>query len=132
MSSSALRGSVGTIGTTRSASSGRRSGLKLLWHFGYFAITGNSEALYRFRRGVGGEWRKWLSRRSQRAELSWAVMNRLLARDPRPQPRLRARYVVKPWAEEPDAAIPQVRIRGSLGGAIPLGHPTATHFGPTK
>ncbi len=30
-----------------------------------------------------------------------------------------SRHVAKPWAEEPDAGDPHVRIRGSLGGAIP-------------
>ncbi len=63
---------------------------KLSGHFGYFAVIGNSQALYTFRRRVGCVWRKWLSRRSQRAELSWVAMNRLLERYPLPQPRLRA------------------------------------------
>lgn len=63
---------------------------KVAGHFGYFAVIGNSEAVYSFRRRVGCVWRKWLSRRSQRAELSWVAMNRLLARYPLPQPRLRA------------------------------------------
>jgi RNA-directed DNA polymerase len=63
--------------------------LKVLGHYGYFAIIGNSQALYTFRRRVGCVWRKWLSRRSQRAELSWVAMNRLLARYPLPQPNLR-------------------------------------------
>ena len=34
-----------------------------------------------------------------------------------------SRHVAKPWAEEPDAGDPHVRIRGSLGGAIPWGDP---------
>ena len=34
------------------------------------------------------------------------------------------RHVAKPWAEEPDAGNPHVRIRGSLGGVIPRGDPT--------
>ena len=34
-----------------------------------------------------------------------------------------SRHVAKPWAEEPDAGDPHVRIRGSLGGAIPRGPP---------
>jgi RNA-directed DNA polymerase len=63
---------------------------KVSGHFGYFAIIGNSQALYTFRRRVGCVWRKWLSRRSQRAELSWVAMNRLLAQYPLPQPHLRA------------------------------------------
>jgi RNA-directed DNA polymerase len=64
--------------------------LKVLGHFGYFAIIGNSQALYTFRRRVGCVWHKWLSRRSQRAELSWVAMNRLLAQYPLPRPHLRA------------------------------------------
>jgi RNA-directed DNA polymerase len=63
---------------------------KVSGHFAYFAVIGNSQALYTFRRRVGCVWRKWLSRRSQRAELSWVAMNRLLARYPLPQPRLSA------------------------------------------
>jgi RNA-directed DNA polymerase len=63
---------------------------KLSGHFGYFAVIGNSEMVYAFRRRTGCVWRKWLSRRSQRAVLSWEAMNRLLARYPLPQPRLRA------------------------------------------
>ncbi|HXW14594.1 MAG TPA: group II intron reverse transcriptase/maturase [Terriglobia bacterium] len=63
---------------------------KVLGHYGYFALIGNSQQLYTFRRRVGCVWRKWLSRRSQRAELSWVAMNRLLARYPLPPPHLRA------------------------------------------
>lgn len=63
---------------------------KVSGHFGYFAVTGNSELVYAFRRRTGCVWRKWLSRRSQRAVLSWEAMNRLLERYPLPQPRLRA------------------------------------------
>jgi hypothetical protein len=62
---------------------------KLLGHFGYFGITGNSRALRNFRLHVIGVWRKWLSRRSQRAWLSWEKMRRLLGRYPLPQPRMR-------------------------------------------
>jgi RNA-directed DNA polymerase len=39
---------------------------KLLGHFGYFGITGNSKALPNLRYRVIATWRKWLSRRSQR------------------------------------------------------------------
>ena len=63
--------------------------VKLLGHYGYFGITGNSRALHNFRLHVIGVWRKWLSRRSQRAWLSWQRMRRLLERYPLPQPRMR-------------------------------------------
>ena len=62
---------------------------KLLGHFGYFGITGNSYALHTFRFRAVAVWHKWLSRRSQRARLSWEEMLRLLARYPLPQPRIR-------------------------------------------
>jgi RNA-directed DNA polymerase len=62
---------------------------KLLGHFGYFGITGNYQALYNFWCRVIGAWRKWLSRRSQRAWISREKMKRLLQRYPLPQPRLR-------------------------------------------
>jgi RNA-directed DNA polymerase len=63
---------------------------KLLGHFGYFGITGNFRALCSFRYRVCGMWRKWLSRRSQRARVSWEKMNRLLEHYPLPQPRIRS------------------------------------------
>jgi RNA-directed DNA polymerase len=62
---------------------------KLLGHFGYFAVIGNLRALRRLRQRVIVVWRKWLSRRSQRAWISWEDMNRLLERYPLPQPRIR-------------------------------------------
>jgi group II intron reverse transcriptase/maturase len=62
---------------------------KLLGHFGYFGITGNYQALHSFHYRVIRAWRKWLSRRSQRARISWEGMVRLLERYPLPQPRIR-------------------------------------------
>jgi RNA-directed DNA polymerase len=62
---------------------------KLLGHFGYFGITGNYLALQHFSVRVIEAWRKWLSRRSQRAWISREKMKRLLERYPLPQPRIR-------------------------------------------
>jgi RNA-directed DNA polymerase len=61
---------------------------KLLGHFGYFAVIGNLRALRNFRHRVCGVWRKWLNRRSQRAHMTWEVMNRLLQRYPLPEPHI--------------------------------------------
>jgi RNA-directed DNA polymerase len=61
---------------------------KMLGHFGYFAVIGNLRALRNFRHQVCGVWRRWLSRRSQRARMSWETMNRLLERYPLPQPHI--------------------------------------------
>ncbi len=62
---------------------------KLRGHYGYFGIPGNSAGLGRFRFWVECAWRKWLSRRSQRAHLSWPRMSALLKRFPLPPPRMR-------------------------------------------
>jgi group II intron reverse transcriptase/maturase len=62
---------------------------KLLGHYGYFGITGNYQALQRFLYRVARAWRYWLSRRSQRAHISWDKMIRLLQHYPLPQPRIR-------------------------------------------
>jgi group II intron reverse transcriptase/maturase len=66
---------------------------KLLGHFGYFGITGNFRALRNLRYRVIAVWRKWLSRRSQRAWISWDAMMRLLARYPLPEPHIRPAIV---------------------------------------
>jgi RNA-directed DNA polymerase len=63
---------------------------KLLGHYGYFGITGNSRALYCFLYRVRRAWRYWLSRRSQRAYISWDKMDSLLQHYPLPQPRIRS------------------------------------------
>ncbi len=62
---------------------------KLAGHFAYFGIIGNFRALSNLRHWVIAVWRKWLSRRSQRARMSWERMLRLLACYPLPQPRIR-------------------------------------------
>jgi group II intron reverse transcriptase/maturase len=57
---------------------------KLKGHCGYFGITGNSRSLARFRWEVMRVWKKWLSRRSQKAWIDWPAMGRLMARYPLP------------------------------------------------
>ena len=61
---------------------------KLQGHCGYYGITGNSRALYRFRLEVVKAWRKWLSRRSNRARITWDRFNAVLARKPLPAARV--------------------------------------------
>jgi len=63
-------------------------GQKLRGHYGYFGITGNSDAISRFFHEVQGMWRKWLNRRSQRAPMPWPRMLRLLERYALPKPRI--------------------------------------------
>jgi RNA-directed DNA polymerase len=57
---------------------------KLRGHFAYYGITGNGDALKRFRRGAIGLWRKWLGRRHRDGQISWDRMYRLLERYPLP------------------------------------------------
>ena len=59
---------------------------KLKGHYAYYGITGNYAALRSFYQGVRRNWRKWLSRRSQKAYLNWAKCNRLTERYPLPPP----------------------------------------------
>ena len=67
-------------------------GRKLIGHFNYYGIKGNSTALSRFRYAVCRLWRYWLSRRSGKARMPWKKFNRLLARHPLPPARLPRRH----------------------------------------
>ena len=60
--------------------------LKLQGHYAYYGITGNYAALRCFWQGAQRSWKKWLSRRSQRAYLDWVCFRRLLERYPLPPP----------------------------------------------
>jgi RNA-directed DNA polymerase len=52
---------------------------KLRGHCEYYGITGNSQALARYRHELLKTWRKWLNRRSQRKK-PWGWFNRLVER----------------------------------------------------
>jgi RNA-directed DNA polymerase len=60
---------------------------KLRGHYQYYGgLIGNGRALWCFRARVRILWRKWLSRRSGKARLSWAQMTLLLERYVLPTP----------------------------------------------
>lgn len=61
---------------------------KLLGHYAYFGITGNSRSIQRFAREVERIWRKWLGRRSGKAHKTWEWYLRLLKRYPLARPRV--------------------------------------------
>lgn len=61
---------------------------KLQGHYAYYGITGNVQALLRFRREAERRWRKWLNRRSRAAHLNWAQFARLRQRYPLPPARV--------------------------------------------
>ena len=65
---------------------------KVLGHYGYFGVTHNSHSIKRFFVHVIRIWKKWLSRRSQRAHISKEKLYRLLDRYPLPQPRITQSY----------------------------------------
>ena len=56
--------------------------LKLRGHYAYFGVSGNSEALSRFRQEVERRWRKWLNRRNRIRTMKWAKFRDLLQRYP--------------------------------------------------
>lgn len=61
---------------------------KLRGHYNYFGVTGNSRSIRAFARGVEEAWRYWLSRRSQRAHITWERFRALLHSLPLPKPYL--------------------------------------------
>ena len=63
-------------------------------HYGYFGISGNSRRLAALHYRVRRLWRKWLSRRSWRSNLTWRWYERLLERFAIPSPRIIHRYTV--------------------------------------
>jgi RNA-directed DNA polymerase len=88
-------------------------------YFNYHAVPTNSRALALFRIEVIKRWRWVLSRRSQRAHLTWTRIARL-ANDWLPQPRIRhlwpqQRFAVTHPRWEPYAGKPHVRF--CAGGA---------------
>jgi RNA-directed DNA polymerase len=62
---------------------------KLIGHYNYFGVNGNSHALHQLRYRVTRAWRTWLDRRSQRARMNWKRFNDLLLRFPLPAPRIK-------------------------------------------
>jgi len=72
-------------------------GRKLKGHFGYYGITGNAQALRRYRWNVIRAWRKWLARRGDPQGMPWERMNRLLAFFYLPEARVvHSIYAAKP------------------------------------
>ncbi len=61
---------------------------KMRGHYQYYGITGNGRLLEIFRHQVSLVWRKWLSRRSQRAYISWEKWRNLIRRYPLPPARV--------------------------------------------
>ena len=69
---------------------------KLEGHYRYYGLPTNSPALTSLRRRVVSAWKKWLSRRSQKARLTVVAMNKLVARYPLPDPTIGSRQLTLP------------------------------------
>jgi len=61
---------------------------RLVGHFNYFGVNGNSRSLACLVSVTARVWLKWLRRRSQRTRLTWKRFKQLLERFPLPQPRI--------------------------------------------
>lgn len=61
---------------------------KLRGHYAYYGLPGNGRALTSYWWAVGGIWRHWLDRRSQRGRMCWRRFALLLAHYPLPAVRL--------------------------------------------
>ena len=68
---------------------------RVVGHFNYFGVNGNTRSLQCLVRCVERQWHKWLNRRSQRRRLYWKRFRELLALFPLPRPTIR----VQIWAE---------------------------------
>jgi group II intron reverse transcriptase/maturase len=64
---------------------------RLRGHYGYFAIRGNMARVWLFLDSVKRAWKRWLSRRSDKAGLTWARFNRILEQFPLEEPALPVR-----------------------------------------
>jgi len=58
----------------------RQLAAKLMGHFGYYGMRGNSRGISCFRHRALKLWYKWLNRRSQRRSMTWEVFNSMCKR----------------------------------------------------
>ena len=61
---------------------------KLRGHYAYYGITGNFQALHRFRYETARRWRTWLNRRHRRGGMTWERFMRLCHTYPLPPARV--------------------------------------------
>ena len=61
---------------------------KLVGHYGYYGIDGNTRSLNRLRREVQKHWREWLGRRTRKGRANWTAFNALLRNFPLVYPKI--------------------------------------------
>ncbi len=66
---------------------------KMMGHYGYYGITGNSRSLGLYHYEIQRSWHKWLARRSRLKTFTWAKYYECLKRFPLPSPRIVHSYV---------------------------------------
>lgn len=64
---------------------------RLRGHYGYFAMRGNMRSVWNFWNAVKRAWKRWLSRRSDKAGLTWPRFTKLLERHPLLEPSVTVR-----------------------------------------
>lgn len=69
---------------------------KLVGHYNYFGVNGNSRAIQTLRYFVARAWKKWLDRRSQRARMSWKRFSELMRAHPLPAARIKVQIWASP------------------------------------
>jgi hypothetical protein len=95
---------------------------KLVGHFAYYGITGNSVALSLFRHLATRIWRRWLSRQRRDGTIPWSQFTRFLKRYPLPPPiaiHSVCRRVASPGHDEPYARKCTYGSVGALGEQSP-------------
>lgn len=68
--------------------------LKLVGHYRYYGIGGNSSSIQTFHWEATKLAYKWINRRSQKKSYNWAQFNRFLKHNPLPKPRIYHPYPV--------------------------------------
>jgi group II intron reverse transcriptase/maturase len=88
---------------------------KLRGHDAYYGITGNGRQLAKLRRWVERIWRKWLGRRSNRANMVWEAYGHVLRRYPLPGPVVVHSVYRQQRTRGPRSRMRQLRMSGSVG-----------------
>ena len=68
-------------------------GAKLRGFYAYYGVRGNSRSLAAFLHEARARWKKWLSRRSHKAWVTWEANDKMVSRYPLPRPRMRSRQL---------------------------------------
>ena len=64
---------------------------RLSGHYNYYSMRGNMSSVWKLYDAAIRSWKRWLSRRSNRAAVTWARFKKILERYPLPKPKLTVR-----------------------------------------